>query len=212
MFEWSNNTGAIDLKIDGSILGEKSSFKMLGLNFSSKLDWCSYIISLCLSLSLSLSRSFPLTVSFCRCLSLSLSISLLSLFLSLKLPRKGNSSLDLFYEVSFSLGCLNHRPGAPSCYLELLDKLQKWIYRTVGPSLATLATSLEPLADIILVDVQLNWLNWFLFLFLEGGLFVILIDCIIFLSPFLDVTRMPMSTISFHTLEFTTYRMFSFGL
>ena len=26
--------------------------------------------------------------------------------------------------------------GAPSCYLELLDKLQKWICRTVGPSLA----------------------------------------------------------------------------
>ena len=33
--------------------------------------------------------------------------------------------------------------GAPSCYLELLDKLQKWIYRHVGPSHAV---SLEPLA------------------------------------------------------------------
>ena len=33
--------------------------------------------------------------------------------------------------------------GAPSCYLELLDKLQKQICRTVGHSLAT---SLEPLA------------------------------------------------------------------
>ena len=33
--------------------------------------------------------------------------------------------------------------GAPSCYVELLDKLQKWICRTVGPSLAA---SLEPLA------------------------------------------------------------------
>ena len=32
---------------------------------------------------------------------------------------------------------------APSCYLELLDKLQKRICRTVGPSLAA---SLEPLA------------------------------------------------------------------
>ena len=31
---------------------------------------------------------------------------------------------------------------APSCYLELLDKLQKRICRTVGPSLAS---SLEPL-------------------------------------------------------------------
>ena len=30
----------------GSILEEKSSFKMLGLTFSSKLDWGSYIISI----------------------------------------------------------------------------------------------------------------------------------------------------------------------
>ena len=34
----SNNTGAIDVKMDGSVLEEKSSFKMLGLTFSSKLD------------------------------------------------------------------------------------------------------------------------------------------------------------------------------
>ena len=32
--------------------------------------------------------------------------------------------------------------GAANCYLELLNKLQKWICRTVGPSLAA---SLEPL-------------------------------------------------------------------
>ena len=31
--------------MDGSVLEEKSSFKMLGLTFSSKLDWGSYIIS-----------------------------------------------------------------------------------------------------------------------------------------------------------------------
>ena len=30
-------TGAIDVKMDGSILEEKSSFNMLGLTFSSKL-------------------------------------------------------------------------------------------------------------------------------------------------------------------------------
>ena len=34
-FEWSNNTGAFDVKMVGSILEEKSSFKMLGLTFSS---------------------------------------------------------------------------------------------------------------------------------------------------------------------------------
>ena len=45
-FDQSNNTGAIDVKIDESVLEEKTSFKMLGLTFSSKLDWSSYIISL----------------------------------------------------------------------------------------------------------------------------------------------------------------------
>ena len=35
----SNNSGSIDVKIGRSILEEKSSFKMLGLTFSSKLDW-----------------------------------------------------------------------------------------------------------------------------------------------------------------------------
>ena len=50
-FDWSNNTGAIDVKMDGSVLEEKSSFKMLGLIFSSKLDWGSYIISIAKSAS-----------------------------------------------------------------------------------------------------------------------------------------------------------------
>ena len=45
-FDRSNNTGAIDVKMDGSVLEEKSPFKMLGLTFSSKLDWGSYIISI----------------------------------------------------------------------------------------------------------------------------------------------------------------------
>ena len=43
-FDRSNNNGSIDLKMGGSVLEEKSSFKMLGLTFSSKLDWGSYII------------------------------------------------------------------------------------------------------------------------------------------------------------------------
>ena len=37
--DWSNNTGAIDLK-------KESSVKLLGLTVSSKLDWGSYIISI----------------------------------------------------------------------------------------------------------------------------------------------------------------------
>ena len=37
-FDRSNNTGAINVKMGGFVLEEKSSFKMLGLTFSSKLD------------------------------------------------------------------------------------------------------------------------------------------------------------------------------
>ena len=101
--------------------------------------------------------------------------------------------------------CCHVWAGAPSCYLELLDKLQKRICRTVGPSLAA---SLEPLAH------RWNVASWSLFYryyfgkcsselaqlvalpFLEGGLLVILIDCMIILLPFLDVTRMSMSIVS----------------
>ena len=36
-FDWFNNSRSIDVKIDGSVLEENSSFKMLGLTVSSKL-------------------------------------------------------------------------------------------------------------------------------------------------------------------------------
>ena len=39
LFHWSNNTGAIDVKMDGSVLEEKSYF-------CSELDWGSYIMSI----------------------------------------------------------------------------------------------------------------------------------------------------------------------
>ena len=38
LFGPSNNNGSIDVNTNGSLLEEKSSFKMLGLTFSSKLD------------------------------------------------------------------------------------------------------------------------------------------------------------------------------
>ena len=45
LFDRSNNNGSINVIMDGPVLEEKSSFKMLGLAFSSTLDWGSYIIS-----------------------------------------------------------------------------------------------------------------------------------------------------------------------
>ena len=49
---------------------------------------------------------------------------------------------------------------------------------------------------ITLINILQNWLNWFQFFFFEGGLLIILIDCMIFLSTFRDGTRMSMSTVS----------------
>ena len=94
--------------------------------------------------------------------------------------------------------------GAPSCYLELLGKLHKRICSTVGPSFAASLKLLAHhwnVASLSLfcwyfVDVLQSWLNWFHFLFPEGSLLIILIDCMIFPSPFIDVTRMSMSTVS----------------
>ena len=51
-FDQSNKTGATDVKMDESVLEEKSSFKMLGLTFSSKSDWSSYIIAFAKSASI----------------------------------------------------------------------------------------------------------------------------------------------------------------
>ena len=45
-FVRSNITGSIDVKMDGAVLEENSSFKLLGLTFSCKLDLGSYVISI----------------------------------------------------------------------------------------------------------------------------------------------------------------------
>ena len=121
-FEQSNNTGAIDKKIDGSVLEEESSFKMLGLTFSSKLDWGSYITSAAKTASKKIG-------------ALTCSMKFLSPEVALYLYK---STICPCMEY-----CCHVWAGAPSCYLELLDNLQKWIRKTTGPSHAT---SLERLA------------------------------------------------------------------
>ena len=45
-FYQTDNTGSINVKMDGSVLEEKSSFMMLKLAFCCKLDWGSYVISI----------------------------------------------------------------------------------------------------------------------------------------------------------------------
>ena len=61
-FDRSNNTGPTDVKMDGSVLEEKSSFKMLGLTFPSNLDWGS-IAKKCLHENWSLGSFYEVSFS-----------------------------------------------------------------------------------------------------------------------------------------------------
>ena len=95
---------------------------MLGLTFSSKLDWGSYIISIAKTAS----KKIRALICFVKFLSPEVAMYLCK------------STIWPFMEY-----CCHVWAGAPRWYLELLGKLQKQICRTVGPSLAT---SLEPFA------------------------------------------------------------------
>ena len=101
--------------MDGFVLEEKSSFKMLGLTYSSKLYWVSYIISIAETASKKIGALIH-------------SMKFLSPEVALYLYKS-----TLWACMEF---CCHVWSGAPGCYLELLDKLQKWICRSVGPSLA----------------------------------------------------------------------------
>ena len=121
-FDCSNITSAIDVKMDGSVLEENSSFKMLMLTFSSKLDLGSYLISIAKTASKKIAALIH-------------SMKFLSPVVVLYLYKSTMWSCMEY--------CCHVWAGAPSCYLGLLDNLQKRICRTVGPSFAV---SLEPLA------------------------------------------------------------------
>ena len=106
-FDQFNNSGSIDVKMDGSVLEKKSSFKMLGLTFSSKLDLGSYI------------NSIPKTATK----------KIGALIRSMKFF---SPEVALYLYKSTICSCMEDYchiwAGAPSYYLELLDKLQKWIW------------------------------------------------------------------------------------
>ena len=100
LFHRSNNTSAIDVKMNGTALEEKSSFKTLGLTFSSKLDWGSHIISIAKT------SSRKIEVLIC-------SMKFLSPKNALYLYK---SSIQPCMEY-----CCHVCAGASSCYLKLLD-------------------------------------------------------------------------------------------
>ena len=90
--------------MDVSVLEGKSSFEILGLTFSSKLDWGSYIISITKTASKKIG-------------ALIRSMKFLSPEVALYLYK---STIRPCMEY-----CCHAWAGAPSCYLELLEKLQK---------------------------------------------------------------------------------------
>ena len=127
--------------MDGSVLEEKSSFKMVGLTFSFKLDWGSYIISIAKNISNKIG-------------TLIRSMKFLSPEVALYLYK---STIRPCMEY-----CCYVWAGAPSSYLQSLDKLQKKIYRTADPSLAA---SFEPSAHHRNVaSLSLSILLWYMFI------------------------------------------------
>ena len=98
----SCNTGTIDRKIDGPALEKKSSFKMLGLTFPSKLDWHSYMISIAKTAS----KDIGVLIRFMKFLSPEVVLYLYK------------STIRPWIEY-----CCHVWAGATSCCLQLLDKL-----------------------------------------------------------------------------------------
>ena len=113
---------AADVKMDGSVLEETSFSKMLGLFFSSELDQGAYIISTAKTAS---KKIGPLICS----------MKFLSPEVALYLYK---STIRPYMEY-----CCHVWAGVPSCSLELSDKLQKQICRTVGPSIAVSLENLD---------------------------------------------------------------------
>ena len=115
MFDQSNKTGAIDVTMDGSVFEKESSFNnMLGLIFSSILDWGSYTVSIAKTSSKKIG----------------------ALICSMKFifPEVAVSTSTIFPCMEY---CCHVWAGTPTWYWELLDKLEKRICGTVGPSRAT---------------------------------------------------------------------------
>ena len=92
--------------------------------------------------------------------------------------------------------------------LHLLPLLNPWLIVKMWPVYVFYV-------GITLVDIHVNWLTWLNFLILNGGLLVILMDCMIFLSPFLDCIKMSIWTVVFLTqldLNYLTIECFPLAM
>ena len=102
--------------MDGSVFEGKLSLRILGVTFSSKLDRGTYIISIAKT---ALKKIGAFSMKFNK-----VSFTEVAVYLY-------KSTIHPCMEY-----CCHAWAGACTCYLELLDKLQKQMCRTIVPSLA----------------------------------------------------------------------------
>ena len=105
----------------------------------------------------------------------------------------------LYLHKSTTLSCIEYCchvwAGAPSCYLEMLNQLQKWVFRTTLAHHRNVGR-LSLFHRYYFAPCSYERLNWLYYLILMEDRLVILIECMNFLSPFLDVIRISMSAVS----------------
>ena len=143
-FDRFNNNGSIDVKMDESVLEEKSSFKMLGLTFSSKLDWGSYIISIAKTAS----KKIEALIHSMKFLSPEVALYLYESAICTCAP---SCYLELLKQI-----CKNEYVGLSVLHFLLL--LNPWLIIEMWPAKVFSI-------GITLVDALRKWLNWFHSLF-----------------------------------------------
>ena len=153
-------------------------------------------------------------------------IRTVTLSLLLKLPPRNSYIISIAKTASKKIGALIHSMKClsskvalslnkftkhvwntvSSCFLELLDELQKWVCRSVSPSLAAFLEPLTHRWNVVVLSLLYKYysgkcsseLAQLLLLPHSWGSSTRYSDnCMIFLLPFLDITRMFRSTISF---------------
>ena len=173
------------MKMEGSVLEEKSSFNILWLSFCSKLDWGFYIVSDAKTASKKIAALIRSTK-----------------FLSPEVSLYLNESTIKPWWNTFVMSWLEFLTATWIFWINCRDWYTRLLVLTLlfflNPRLIV-----EMLLDklfslgIDLIDLYLNWCNRFHFLILAAGPFVFLIDSIIVLSPFLDVIRISTSAVFF---------------
>ena len=140
LFDWSNNTGAIEVKMHGSV--KEKLFTMLGSTLSSELNWSSYI---CIAKTASKTGNLICSMKFL------------------------SPAVALYFHESTLQPCMEYCcyvwTGASSSYLELISYKNRYAELPVLHLLPRLnpwpskCSQFKSFLCITLVDVHLNWLD-----------------------------------------------------